>query len=419
MNSPVFDERAPGHTRDDAPLTEALRRIHAQITPIEGRESIRLQDALGRVLAEPVQAPIDVPAHDNAAMDGWALRSADLRGQGETHLRAVGSARAGVPFLGTVRAGEAVRVMTGTMMPTGTDTVVMQEAVTLNGDTLQIPVGTRPGQHRRVRGEDLKQGAVALPAGRLLRPADLGLLASLGVPTVPVRPRLRVAFFSSGDELRSIGDPLPPGCIYDSNRYTLHAMLTRLGLAVVDLGVVRDTPEALEATLLQASTAADVILSSGGVSVGDADYTRTVMARLGEVDFWRIAMRPGRPMAFGRIGRTPYFGLPGNPVAVMVTFLMLVREALLQRAGAQTEPILPVQVRCLDALGKRIGRTEFLRAVVRPGPDGQLEARTTHDQGSGVLRSMSEANALLRLPPETGPVAAGDWVEALLFEGLI
>ncbi|MFM1991464.1 MAG: molybdopterin biosynthesis protein [Pseudomonadota bacterium] len=407
-----FDPRA-------VPVARAREAIERFVTPIDCVEHVAIRAALDRVLARDVVSPIDVPAHDNSAMDGWAVRAADLDPEGDSVLTAIGTAYAGVRFEGAVGPGQAVRVMTGAVMPEGTDAVVIQEVVKADGDRLVVPAGQQRGQNRRLRGEDLARGLPALRAGRLLRPADLGLLASLGVAEVPVQRRLRVAFFSTGDELRSIGEPLDPGCVYDSNRYTLHGMLTRLGVDLIDLGVVRDSPEALEAAVRSASLNADAIISSGGVSVGEADFTREVMDRLGEVAFWTIAMRPGRPMALGRIGDAWYFGLPGNPVAVMVTFLFFVRDALIRLSGASPRPVLPLTVRSASRMRKRPGRTEYQRAIVEPGADGVLQARITGSQGSGVLRSMSEANALVVLHHEQGDVAAGDPVEAIPFDGLI
>jgi molybdopterin molybdotransferase len=282
-----------------------------------------------------------------------------------------------------------------------------------------VPPGQRAGQHRRFAGEDLALGGIALPAGCRLGPAHLGLAASLGIAELPVRRRLRVAFFSTGDELRSIGQTLAAGEVYDSNRYTLWAMLHRLGVDIVDLGVVRDDPAALEQAMVSAAQGADAVISSGGVSVGEADFTREILDRVGEVAFWKVAMRPGRPMAVGRVGQAAYFGLPGNPVAVMVTFLFFVRDALLRMAGATPVALPRLQVRSAGALRKRPGRTEFQRAIVAPGADGQLEVRVTGQQGSGVLRSMAEANAMIVLNHDQGDVHAGDLVSVILFEGLL
>jgi molybdopterin molybdotransferase len=401
------------------PVARAREAIERFVEPVDCVERVAIRAALDRVLARDVVSPIDVPAHDNSAMDGWAVRSQDLSPDADTVLTGIGTAYAGVAFEGTVGAGEAVRVMTGAVMPAGCDTVVIQEMVRRDGERVIVPPGRQAGQNRRLRGEDLMRGRAALRAGRLVRPADLGLLASLGIAEVPVQRRLRVAFFSTGDELRSIGEPLDAGCVYDSNRYTLYGMLTRLGVDLVDLGVVPDSREALEAAMQAASRNADAIVSSGGVSVGEADFTREVMDRLGEVAFWKIAMRPGRPMAFGRVGEAWYFGLPGNPVAVMVTFLFFVRDALIRLSGASPRPVLPLRARSVARLRKRPGRTEYQRAVVESGADGVLEARITGSQGSGVLRSMSEANALVVLHHAQGDVADGEFVDAIPFDGLI
>lgn len=414
---------------DPNALSVALARkaIEGFITPIDKLEVVPLRRALDRVLARDVISPIDVPAHDNAAMDGWAVRYADLDADSPKAFEPIGTALAGKPFTGRVSTNQAVRIMTGAVMPPGCDTVVIQELVATQGKRIILPPrqqsnqqqGQQQGQHRRLRGEDLSAGKPALPAGRLLGPTELGLLASLGVADIPVQRRLRVAFFSTGDELRSIGEPLDPGCVYDSNRFTLIGMLTRLGVELIDLGVVPDSPQALEAAVRDASQQADAIISSGGVSVGEADYTRDIMQRLGEVAFWTIAMRPGRPMAFGRIGQASYFGLPGNPVAVMITFLFFVRDALIRQSGATPRPVLPVSVRSTTAIRKKAGRTEYQRAIAQIGQDGVLQARLTGSQGSGVLRSMSEANCLLVLRHDQGDIASGDLVDAMLFDGLI
>jgi molybdopterin molybdotransferase len=315
--------------------------------------------------------------------------------------------------------------MTGAVMPTGLDTVVPQEFVRVDGDLVRVPPGiVRPGDNRRQAGEDLGRGEVALSAGRILRPAELGLLASLGAAEVAVRRRLRVAFFSTGNELRSIGETLDAGAVYDSNRYTLWGMLQRLGVDVIDLGVVRDEPAALAVAFRAAADAADAVITSGGVSVGEADHTKAVMAEVGDVLFWRIAMRPGRPMAIGRIERGAgrdaiLFGLPGNPVAVMVTFYALVRDALLAMSGATATPLLTVRAASVEPIRKRAGRTEYQRGVVSRAVDGRWQVRTTGSQGSGILRSMSEANGLVVLHHAQGDVAAGDEVDVLSFDALM
>jgi molybdopterin molybdotransferase len=347
------------------------------------------------------------------------VRGADLDPGRETVLRELGTAFAGRVFEGRVGAGECVRVMTGAVMPPGTDTVVIQEVVRTEGDRVVVPPGQKTGQNRRLAGEDLAVGRVVLRTGYPVRPAELGLLASLGLAEVAVRRKLRVAFFSTGDELASVGAALKEGEVYDSNRYTIYGMLARLGVDVIDMGVVRDDPAALERAFKQAAATADAIVSSGGVSVGEADFTRSLLARLGEVLFWKIAMRPGRPMAFGRIGEAYFFGLPGNPVAVMVTFYEFVRDALLALAGRTDDFFLPmVRVPCTAALRKKPGRTEYQRGILSRAADGHWQVGITGTQGSGVLRSMSEANCFIVLEHERGDVKAGDLVSVQLMDGL-
>ena len=413
-----------GYDPKALPVARAQEFIARLVPRVQAVEMLALRSALGRVLARDVVSGSDVPAHDNSAMDGYAVRGSELGEGAESAFAVAGAGFAGGRFEGVVGPGQCVRIMTGAVMPDGLDTVVPQEFVRLDGDRVLISAGiVRPGDNRRRAGEDLARGAVAIAAGRLLRPADLGMLASLGRAEVAVFRRLRVAFFSTGNELRSVGETLDPGSVYDSNRYTLWAMLQRLGVEAIDLGVVRDDPQALEAAFRSAARDADAVITSGGVSVGEADHTKLVMARLGDVLFWRIAMRPGRPMAIGRIddhGRSAIlFGLPGNPVAVMVTFYALVREALLAMSGATPTPLLPLRAASVEAIRKRAGRTEYQRAVVTTGADGRLQVRTTGSQGSGILRSMGEANGLVVLGHDQGDVAAGDEVDVLPFDALI
>ncbi|MDQ2780674.1 MAG: molybdopterin molybdotransferase MoeA [Pseudomonadota bacterium] len=414
-------------------VSEARAAIAARLRPPTKMQSVPLLQALGRVLAADVVSPIDVPAHDNSAMDGYAFDGLALEADAPTLLDSVGIVYAGAPFTGPIGRGQCVRIMSGAVMPEGLDTVVPHELCDVvddvQGETghekIRIAPGTlRPGDNRRHRGEDLSRGKPALLRGRRLRPADLGLLASLGIDRVTVFRPLRVALFSTGDELRTLGQPLDAGCVYDSNRYSLMAALQRLAVEVVDLGLVADDPVALRATLSQALTQADVVLTSGGVSMGDADHTRDVLAQVGEVAFWKVAMRPGRPFAFGPLARPGadgpawLFALPGNPVAALVTFYALVRDALLTLAGAAPEPVPLLQARCAQAIRKRPGRTEFQRGVVEPDLKGGWQARLTGSQGAGVLRSMSEANALIVLGHDQGSVAQGDWVDVWLFEGI-
>ncbi len=402
----------------DSALTvdQALSFIASSVTPVEACESVAIRDALDRVLAADLLSPIDVPAHDNSAMDGYALRGSDFAGT--TTFEVIGCAMAGRPFEATVAAGQCVRIMTGAMMPAGTDSVVPQEFVEPTGERITFPAGQSIGQHRRRRGEDLSIGTPALLAGRRMTPADIGLVASLGVAEVPVRRRLRVAFFSTGDELRSIGESLHPGQIYDSNRYTIDSMLRRLGVDRIDMGVVPDRPESLDDAVRIASGSADAIISTGGVSVGEADYTRAIMARLGDVQFWKIAMRPGRPMAFGRIGNACYFGLPGNPVSAMVTFYFLTRPALRRMMGATDVPDPVVKACCTENIRKLAGRTEYQRGILTLDDAGRARVALTGQQGSGMLRSMSQANCMIVLHHDQESLAAGDLVDCIPFEGL-
>jgi molybdopterin molybdotransferase len=413
-----------GYDPDALPVRHAQKIIGDFVTPIRSVEKVALRSALDRVLAVDVISPISVPAHDNSAMDGYALRGADLNTDGPTTLKVVATVFAGRPSDVVPGPGGCVRIMTGGVMPAGCDSVIPQEHVANITETAITiaPGAIRTGDNRRFAGEDLMAGSAALKKGKIIRPADLGLLASLGIAEAPVQRRLRVAFFSTGDELRSIGEPLDAGCVYDSNRYTLYGMLTRLGCDIIDMGIVKDDPQALEDALRNACENADAIVTSGGVSVGAADYTREIMARLGDVTFWKIGMRPGRPLAFGKIssnGKSAFlFGLPGNPVAVMVSFYFFARAALLHMMGAEA-PLPMLRVKSAGAIRKKSGRTEYQRGILSLDANGQQQVSITGSQGSGILRSMSEANCMVVLHDETGNVAAGDMVDVLLFEGLV
>jgi molybdopterin molybdotransferase len=351
-------------------------------------------------------------------MDGFAFRGDGLKPGGAVSLQVVGTALAGKAWQGSVAAGQCVKIMTGAIMPAGLDTVVPQEFTQPQGDRVSFaPDAVRTGDNRRLKGEDLMQGQPALLAGTRIGPAACGLIASLGIAQVPVFRKLRVAYFSTGDEILSLGEPPREGAVYDSNRYTVHGLLTRMGCEVIDMGVVRDDPAKLEDAFRSAAAKADAIITSGGVSVGEADYTKAMMAKLGDVAFWRIAMRPGRPMAVGRIGSSVLFGLPGNPVAVMVTFLAFVRPALLRMMGARAPAQPYLRARSSEAIRKKPGRTEYQRGIVTAGTDGQLHVRTTGNQGSGVLSSMVQANGLIVLHHSQGSVAAGEEVDVLMFDG--
>jgi molybdopterin molybdotransferase len=428
MSSPEESTLAAGeHPLSVAQARDAIAAVlRPMLRSITDSQDLALAQALGRVLAGDVVCPIDVPAHDNAAMDGFAFASDALAAGGVTRLRVVGTLLAGVLHVGSVGHGGCLRIMTGAAMPAGLDTVVPLELCrSENGQVLIEPGVVQPGDHRRRRGEDLTAGQRALRRGRRLRPADLGLIASLGIAQVRVLRPLRVALFSTGDELCTPGQPLAPGCVYDSNRFSLLGALRRLGMEVIDLGLVPDDRAALQATLQAAVAQADVVLTSGGISMGDADHTRDVLAALGEVGFWKVAMRPGRPFAFGTLhrpdGQAPscLFALPGNPVAALVSFYVLARDALLRLAGAEPEPLPTLQARCASAIHKRPGRMEFQRAIVEPTPQGHWQVRPTGAQGAGVLRSMSEANALLVLGHDQSSVAAGEFVDVWLFDGLV
>src|SRR2546428_5476953 len=407
---------------DALPVARANEVIRGFVKPISGVQKLPVRAALGRVLARDIVSPINVPSHDISAMDGYAARNDDLGAGEPVTLTEIGAAYAGREFTGEVKRGECVRVMTGAVMPENTGTVVIQEAVTVNGRRITIPPGQEPGQNRRLAGEDLQKGRPALKAGALLRPAELGLIASLGIGEVSVRRKLKVAFFSTGDELVSAGRKLKAGEVYDSNRYTLWGMLQRLGCEVIDLGVVRDDPKKLEAAFRKAAASADAVVTSGGVSVGEADFTRQMMAKLGEVVFWKIAMRPGRPMAFGRIrarGKAAYlFGLPGNPVAVMVTFYHFVRGALLTMMGRNDTDLPLLHVKAETALRKKPGRTEYQRGILE-WKNGEWSVRLTGAQGSGILSSMTQATCFVVLGHEQGGVKTGDYVEVMVMDGLV
>ena len=410
---------ADDYDPDSLSVAEALQRIDQVAVPITGFEKVALRSALNRVLAETITSPIDVPAHTNSAMDGYAVRAADLPAEGIGELTVIGTVLAGAPFEGVLGPGTAVRIMTGAVLPQGANCVVMQERAEREDDKVRISPGNKAGQNIRQAGEDLAAGDPVLEPGRLITPADLGVLASLGIAEVRVWRRLRVAFFSTGDELRSIGETLQEGQIYDSNRYTLYGMLTRLGVETIDMGVVRDRQDELRAAFQTAAANADAVITSGGVSVGEADFVKDILQSLGAVNFWKIAMKPGRPMAFGKIGDAVFFGLPGNPVSVMVTFYEFVQSALKRMTGQAETALVTVKVPCTMRLKKRPGRMEFQRGILERLPDGSFVVHGTGDQGSGILSTMSQANCFIVLPEDCGNVEAGRLVDVQPFEGLV
>jgi molybdopterin molybdotransferase len=412
-----------------ASLVDELLREANAISRSDEIETVNLDQAINRILATDLLSPINVPAADNSAMDGFAFDGSCLNtSDPEITLKVIGTAFAGKPYEGKIGPGECLKIMTGALMPNACDTVIPQEFTTTNNENAITfkQNQLKQGENRRLCGEDLQKGKPAITAGRLLRPSDLGLAASLGISTLQVKRKLKVAILSSGDELCTLDQMLAPGKIYDSNRYSLTGLLNRLNLEIIDCGIVRDDPASLKQAFIDAATKADVLISSGGVSVGEADFTKQIMQELGDVGFWKIAMRPGRPMAFGTLKAVPgkssstlFFGLPGNPVAVMVTFYQFVRAALLQLNGAsQTEPPL-MQAISEEPIRKRSGRTEFQRAILGRNTEGKPTVKITGSQGAGILRSMSEANCFVILGHEQGNIAAGDWVDVALFDGLL
>ncbi|MFW2374367.1 MAG: gephyrin-like molybdotransferase Glp [Gammaproteobacteria bacterium] len=400
-------------------VEQARTFIFAHITPPNCIEKLAIRSTLERFIAEDIKSTINVPSHTNSAMDGYAINGQDIPLKGEARLTVTGSVFAGQPLQQTIQAGQCARIMTGGMMPAGTDTVIMQEDVQRNSDTINIQAQHKAGQNVRQAGEDLAIGQVALHQGQKIMPAELGILASLGIAEIRVWRRLRVAFFSTGNELRSIGDVLADGEVYDSNRYSLYGMLSRLGIEIIDMGVIPDQPTAIRHAFESAAENADVIISSGGVSVGEADFIKQTLNSMGEIKLWKIAMRPGCPLAFGKVKNAFFFGLPGNPVAVMVTFYQFVQDALLLMSGAEQKPRLRLQLPTTSNIKKRPGRTEFIRGIISSDSDGNMSVTSTGQQGSGILNSMSRANCFIVLGHDDGPVSKADMVLVEPFDGFI
>jgi molybdopterin molybdotransferase len=409
-----------GYDPQALPAQDVLKFLSELVAGVSETEEVDIFQALGRIVAKDVISPIDVPPHDNSAMDGFAFNGQQLSSHAALTLKLVGTALAGKAWQGKIGPGECVKIMTGAIMPDGLDTVIPQELCqSISAESIQLDGALlKAGDNRRHRGEDIAKGKPALLQGARITPAAAGLLASLGLPTVTVYRRLRVAYFSTGDEILSLGEAPREGAVYDSNRYTVHGLLTDLGCQLIDMGVVKDNPELLEQAFTQASAQADAIITSGGVSVGEADFTKAMMKKLGDVAFWKIAMRPGRPMAVGRINQGKQsailFGLPGNPVAVMVTFLAFVKPALLQMMGCTELPQPLARAKTREVLRKKPGRTEYQRGIVTRNKEGELEVITTGNQGSGVLSSMVQANALIVLQHTQSTAQIGDWVDVLM-----
>ncbi len=395
------------------PFEEAREKTLARVSPVRERERVALGAAPGRVLAAPVVAPHDVPNHDNSAMDGYAVRFADLKAEGEVRLSLAGVVAAGDEAGAVLKPGEALRILTGAPVPAGCDCIVIQEVVRLEGGSVVVPGGQERHQHIRRAGQDIAVGTEVFGAGRILGPAEIGMLASLGIGQVEVVRRLRVAVLSTGNEVCEPGRAIAPGQLYDSNRASLKAALAALRVEVIDLGIARDRREEIEAALRRGAAEADVVLSSGGVSVGDFDLVKDVIDELGAIDFWKVRMKPGKPQAHGRLGDAAFFGLPGNPVSVLVTYLLLVRPALLRMMGTDPGPLrylrLPYRG---ETIRKSHDRAEFMRGWVRYGAEG-AHVESTGAQGSGILSSMAAADVLIHLPEAPVTIRDGDMVEAI------
>lgn len=401
------------------PCDQALARIMSNLPAVSGYERIALEQARGRTLHDPIVSTSNVPAHTNSAVDGYAFQASDIPAQGTQRLAIKGLALAGKPFTGVIEPGQCLAIMTGAVLPEGLDTVAMLEHVEVDSDFIAIDSRHHAGQNIRQAGEDIRQGDTLLNSGKFLTPPDIGLIASLGIGEINVNRKLTVAIASTGDEVFGIGQQPGDGGLYDSNRYSLMAALDRPDIEVINLGILEDDPAVLQQTFNEAGRYADLIVSSGGVSVGAADHTKTALQASGQVAFWKIAIKPGRPLAFGRIGRAAFFGLPGNPVAVMVTFYHFVLPALEKMLGIADKPLVPVfRARSSQDLRKKPGRTEIQRGIVSLDPSGEWTVKTTGKQGSGILRSMSLANAFIILDHDSGTVRAGDWVKVQPFSAL-
>jgi len=418
MKSQVTNEPscADPFEADSIRVKLAIERIESSIDILREIEVLTLRDCLGRINAATVTSPINVPGHRNSAMDGYALSSNDLS-RGESRFEIIGKAFAGKPFDQSCVRNQCVRIMTGALMPPGTDTVIMQEQANLLEDNLvQVGSNHKTGENTREAGEDVQQGEQILAPGDKIGAADLGVLASLGIASLVVKRKPTVAFFSTGDELVPISKPLEKGQIHDSNRYTLYGMLANLEVDIIDLGVIRDDPHKIRQALLDAASKADLIITTGGVSVGEADYIKPILAEIGQTEFWKIAIKPGRPLTFGKIGESIFIGLPGNPVAVMVTFHLFVIPAIRKLAGAKAATVPILKARSLETLGKKPGRMEIQRGIAEYNDKQEWQVGKTGKQGSGILTSMSRANCFIILNEENEGVQAGEWVDIQFFE---
>ncbi len=400
---------------DSLMVSDALKNIYAAISPISESEIVPIRDSLNRVLSRDIISTLNVPTATNSAMDGYALHGSDIPEEGTSKLKVIGAAFAGKPYKEKVKQGECVRIMTGAVMPANTDTVIIQEHVERTDDKILIDSETRPGSNVRQSGEDIATGDIVLEKGARINSADIGVIASLGIGEVEVTRKLRIAFFSTGDELSSIGEELKNGNIYDSNRYTLFGMLSELNVTIMDMGVIRDNRKDLQQAFESAATQADVIITTGGVSVGEADYVKEILQETGTVNFWKVAMKPGRPLAFGQIKDAHFFGLPGNPVSVMVTFSQFVKPALRHLMAETETETFTMRVPCISKLKKRPGRVEYQRGILERDNNNQWVVKKTGAQGSGILRSMSQANCFIILPMDSGSIEPGTIVEVQPF----
>ena len=406
------------HTSSLISLQEALDKLLATPAAITGTETVALTDAAGRITAAPVISPINVPPFDNSAMDGYGLRLADW--DGKTALPVAGRALAGVPFKGELPAGHCVRIMTGAPVPAGVDTVVMQEEAVVSDEGITFTADITRGQNIRLTGEDITQGSEVFPAGTKLAAAQLPMIASLGLAQIPVMHKLKVAVFSTGDELQAVGQPLSDGQIYDTNRFAVSLMLEKLGCDVIDLGVIPDDPAVLRGIFEKADALADLVISSGGVSVGEADYTKQILDDIGKINFWKLAIKPGKPFAFGKLDNAWFCGLPGNPVSTTVTFYELVQPLIARLSGfSQWQPPMRIKAIAATPLKKSAGRLDFQRGIAQVNEQGQLEVKTTGDQGSHIFSSFSLANCFIVLERERGVVKAGEIVDIEFFNHLM
>ncbi len=399
-------------------VEEAARLMAEQVPPITEVETVGLNDALGRVIAADVLAPIPLPSFDNSAVDGYAVRHGDVAASGETRLKLIDRVQAGAQAVRPISAGQAIRIFTGAPMPAGADTVYMQEDTHVEGGTVIVPAGLKLGANRRLVGEDLRQHAVALPTGRRLTPSDVALAAALGLRALKVRRRPRVAIFSTGDEILEPGGKLGPAGLYDANRYLLIGLLRALGAETADLGILSDDVGAITAAIAKAAESHDLVLTSGGVSTGEADHVKTAVEKLGRLVFWKLAIKPGRPVAMGVVKGAAFAGLPGNPVAVFVTFVCVVRPLLLRLMGAKAEPLVALPVRAAFRYSKKKGRREYVRVALRAAAGG-WEAVKHPQEGAGVLTSLTETDGLAELPEDVTEVEPGSTVGFLSYAALV